>query len=55
MTSTQNGTLLTDKELKDIQGGVLPAVVAVPVGVKVAGYITGGLIAPGIAAWGYLN
>lgn len=54
-TMTQTGTSLTEKDLATIQGGALPALAAVPVGIKVAGYVTGGLIAGGIAAWGYLN
>ena len=39
-------TAMTEKELATVDGGVLPAaVVAVPVGIKVAGYVVGGLSA----------
>lgn len=54
-TMTQTGAPLAEKDLATIQGGALPALAAVPVGIKVAGYVTGGLIAGGIAVWGYLN
>ena len=44
-------TAMTEKELATVDGGVLPAaVVAVPVGIKVAGYVVGGLSAVGLAA-----
>lgn len=49
---------MNDQELSEIEGGVLPAaaaVAAVPAGVKVAGYVIGGLTAVGIAAWGYFS
>ena len=49
-------TAMTEKELATVDGGVLPAaVVAVPVGIKVAGYGVGGLSAVGLAAWGYFR
>lgn len=45
-------TAMTEKELATVDGGVLPAaVVAVPVGIKVAGYVVGGLSAVGLVAW----
>ena len=38
-------TAMTEKELATVDGGVLPAaVVAVPVGIKVAGYVVGWFI-----------
>lgn len=49
-------TAMTEKELATVDGGVLPAaVVAVPVGIKVAGYVVGGLSAVRLAAWGYFR
>ena len=49
-------TAMTEKELATVDGGVLPAaVVAVPVGIKVAGYVVSGLSAVGLAAWGYFR
>ena len=49
-------TVMTEKELATVDGGVLPAaVVAVPVGIKVAGYVVGGLSAVELAAWGYFR
>ncbi|WP_156008530.1 hypothetical protein [Streptococcus ruminantium] len=38
-----------------VEGGIGPAVVAIPAGVKIAGYVVGGLTAAGIAAWGYFS
>ena len=47
---------MTEKELAIVDGGVLPAaVVAVPVGIKVAGYVVGSLSAAGLVAWGYFR
>ena len=49
-------TEMTEKELATVDGGVLPAaVVAVPVGIKVAGYVAGSLSAAGLVAWGYFR
>ena len=49
-------TAMTEKELATVDGGVLPAaVVAVPVGIKVAGYVVGSLSAVGLVAWGYFR
>ena len=49
-------TEMTEKELATVDGGVLPAaVVAVPVGIKVAGYVVGNLSAAGLVAWGYFR
>ena len=49
-------TAMTEKELATVDGGVLPAaVVAVPVGIKVEGYVVGSLSAAGLVAWGYFR
>ena len=47
---------MTEKELATVDGGVAPAaVVAVPVGIKVAGYVVGVLSAVGLAVWDYFS
>ena len=47
---------MTENELATVSGGVAPAaVVAIPVGIKVAGYVVGGLSAVGLAVWGYFS
>lgn len=48
-------TAMTENELATVAGGVVPAAVAVPVGIKVAGYIVGGISAVGLAVWGYFS
>ena len=49
-------TAMTEKELATVDGGVAPAaVVAVPVGIKVAGYVVGVLSAVGLAVWDYFS
>ncbi|KXU12581.1 hypothetical protein SINDD18_01519 [Streptococcus infantis] len=49
-------TAMTENELATVAGGVVPAaVVAVPVGIKVAGYVVGGISAVGLAVWGYFS
>ena len=49
-------TAMTEKELATVDGGVLPAaVVAVPVGIKVAGYVVSSLSAAGLVVWGYFR
>ncbi len=47
-------TVISEKELETVAGGVVP-VVAIPVGVKIGGYIVGGLSAVGLIAWGYFR
>ncbi|BBA91713.1 MULTISPECIES: class IIb bacteriocin, lactobin A/cerein 7B family [Streptococcus] len=52
----ENGFVaLNEEELTAVEGGIGPAVVAIPAGVKIAGYVVGGLTAAGIAAWGYFS
>lgn len=49
-------TAMTENELATVTGGVVPAAaVAVPVGIKVAGYVVGGISAVGLAVWGYFS
>ena len=49
-------TAMTENKLATVAGGVVPAaVVAVPVGIKVAGYVVGGISAVGLAVWGYFS